>query len=65
MKKQIMLTATFVLVAVAAIAQTPAECVPVDGGLSLLVAAGVAGYSAKKVAEKKKQSKDNTQINDK
>ncbi|MBL7683861.1 MAG: hypothetical protein JNK00_10920 [Flavipsychrobacter sp.] len=65
MKKHIMLTAVFVTMTVAAIAQTASNCVPVDGGLSLLVAAGIAGYSAKKVAEKKKQSKDNTQIKEK
>lgn len=64
MKKQIMLMAVFVTATMAAMAQTPADCVPVDGGLSLLVAAGVAGYSAKKIAEKK-QGKGNTQTNDK
>ena len=53
MKKVLFLSAAFVAIAFAANAQT---CAPVDGGLSILLVAGVAGYATKKVAEKRKKS---------
>jgi len=37
---------------------------PIDGGLSLLVAAGV-GYGAKKIHEKRKKQQAENEVNDK
>lgn len=57
-KKWISLLFALVLFTLPALAQDgfgdPNADVPVDGGLSLLVAAGV-GYGAKKIRERKKQ----------
>ena len=51
----VLLTICFLLPVLPLLAQpTPPEA-PVDGGLSLLVAAG-AGYAVKKIREKRKQS---------
>jgi hypothetical protein len=48
------LVLAFLTLPVLAFAQGGSDCgVPLDGGISLLVAAGV-GYGAKKMAEKKK-----------
>ncbi len=59
MKKQIMLTIILVASGFTVMASyyppCPPYAAPVDGGLSLLLIAGVAGYSAKKVADRKKQ----------
>lgn len=64
MKKTSMLTLILLLTTVAAFAQTP-NCAPVDGGLSFLLIAGAAGYGAKKIAEKKKQQKEQAESNEK
>ena len=50
----LLVAAAFIMAPFFASAQCNAA--PVDGGLSLLLIAGVAGYSAKKVAEKKKNA---------
>ncbi|MGZ3753413.1 MAG: hypothetical protein ACXVAU_19165 [Mucilaginibacter sp.] len=49
----LLLPAAFILAPFIASAQCAA---PVDGGLSVLLIAGVAGYTAKKAADKKKNT---------
>jgi len=67
MKKQIVLILSMLTLAVLytmpLLAQPPSlpslpGAAPIDGGLSLLVAAGV-GYGAKKIREKRKRENDN------
>ena len=52
----LLLAAAFIMAPFIASAQCGTAAAPVDGGLSLLLVAGVAGYSAKKVAEKKRNA---------
>jgi hypothetical protein len=60
MKKFMFLSVAMVFIALAANAQTDPSCgAPVDGGLSLLLIAGAAGYGAKKIAERKNKKANN------
>ena len=59
MKKFMFLSVAMVFIALAANAQTDPSCAPVDGGLSLLLIAGAAGYGAKKIAERKSKKANN------
>ena len=58
MKKILFLSAALVAIAFAANAQAycPPNAAPIDGGLSILLVAGVAGYATKKLAERTKKS---------
>ena len=57
MKKFVFLSVAMVFIAFAANAQT--SCAPIDGGLSLLLVAGAAGYGTKKIAEHRNKKETN------
>lgn len=65
MKKQIIFLAAFTLISITALAYGPLgpddpgiNAAPIDGGLSFVLVAGIAGYGAKKIADKKRMQKE-------
>jgi hypothetical protein len=67
MKKQTVMIAGLMLLSFSAFASIESQAAysdaPVDGGLSFLLIAGVAGYGAKKMKERRQRINDANNIN--